>query len=185
MHKAVFLDRDGTINVEKNYVHEKEDFEFIPGSIEAIGLLNSAGYKVFVITNQAGVARGYFHEKDVILLHKWMNSELKKHDAFIDEFLFCPHHETSGVGEYRCACGCRKPKPGMILDLIERYSIEPGSSYTIGDKESDLLAGKRAGTKTILVKTGYGSCESDGNADFIVEDLLHAVEQVVLPNTMY
>ena len=108
--KTVFLDRDGTINVEKNYLYRPEEFEFIPKAPEAIAMLNQAGYQVIVISNQAGVARGYYTENDVETLHNYVNEQLKKWNAHIDAFYYCPHHPDAGIGKYKVKCHCRKPE---------------------------------------------------------------------------
>ena len=116
--KTVFLDRDGTINVEKNYLYRLEDFEFIPKAPEAIAMLNKCGYQVIVVSNQAGVARGYYTEDDVKKLHKYINLRLKEYNAHIDAFYYCPHHPDKGfegeIKELKIDCDCRKPKIGML-----------------------------------------------------------------------
>lgn len=180
MNKAVFLDRDGTINVEKNYLYKISDFEFIPGAVEAIKLLKDRMYKVIIVSNQAGIARGYYTERDVDRLHEWMVSELKKKGVVIDDIYYCPHHEEYGLDEYKVDCSCRKPKTGMFTQGMQRFNINPAESYTIGDRESDLIAGKSAGTKTILVKTGYGQTVGNIYADYICSDLLEAVREIVV-----
>lgn len=145
MNKAVFLDRDGTINVEKNYLYKIEDFEFIQGVPEAIKLLNDAGYLVIVITNQAGIARGYYTEEDMHKLHRYINQELIKYGAHIDAYYFCPHHPVHGIGEYKKDCNCRKPKTGMLEAAIKDFDIDVSKSYMFGDKEWDVEAGERMG----------------------------------------
>ena len=156
MRRAVFLDRDGTINVEKDYLFKIQDFEFIPGAEDAIRNLNDAGYFVVVVTNQSGVARGYYTEEDVELLHRHIASELEKAGAHIDAWVFCPHH-PDGRGSYSLPCDCRKPLPGMLQEAARRYDIDLESSIMIGDKQVDITAGISAGCRTILVRTGYGS----------------------------
>lgn len=152
--EAVFLDRDGTLNVDKGYVHRIEDWEWIPGAIEAIVALKKAGFLVIVITNQAGIARGYYDETDMTNLHTMINEELKEHDATIDGFYHCPHHPEFGKLQ---KCECRKPMPGMIDKARRDFDIDLGSSWLIGDKASDIQAGLAAGVKSILVLTGYGN----------------------------
>jgi D-glycero-D-manno-heptose 1,7-bisphosphate phosphatase len=154
--RAVFLDRDGTINVEKNYLHKIEDFEFIPGSPEAIKKLKNAGFMVIVVSNQAGVARGYFDEDAVNLLHEHIQDELKGYDTVIDAFYFCPHHPEKGLGVYKVACGCRKGAPGMLLKAASEHCIDLKNSFMVGDKLADIEAGQRAGCRSVLVLTGYG-----------------------------
>lgn len=181
MQRGVFLDRDGTINREIGYLYKIEDFEFLPGVPEAIRLLNENGYQVVVVTNQAGIARGYYRENDVVLLHDYINGELQKAGARIDAFYFCPHHPTAGQGPYRTDCDCRKPKPGMILKAGNDLGIDPARSFMIGDKNDDLLAGRLAGCSPILVKTGYGRLQNP--LDFEVrqaDTLLAAVKDIIL-----
>jgi D-glycero-D-manno-heptose 1,7-bisphosphate phosphatase len=154
--RAVFLDRDGTINRDVGYLYRRENFEFIPNAPEAIKLLNDHLFKTIVITNQAGVARGFYQEDDVVRLHEFINQELRKYDAYIDAFYFCPHHPIVGADRYRVACDCRKPKPGLILKAAREHDLDLSQSFMIGDKMDDVRAGINAGVKGILVKTGYG-----------------------------
>jgi D-glycero-D-manno-heptose 1,7-bisphosphate phosphatase len=154
--RAVFLDRDGTINQDIGYLYRQEDFQFIPNAPEAIKLLNDHLFKTIVITNQAGVARGFYQEGDVLRLHEFINQKLRKYDANIDAFYFCPHHPIAGVGQYRVDCDCRKPKPGLILKAAKEHNLDLAQSFMIGDKMDDIRAGINAGVKGLLVKTGYG-----------------------------
>jgi D-glycero-D-manno-heptose 1,7-bisphosphate phosphatase len=153
---AVFLDRDGTINVEKDYLHKVEDFEFIPGAPETIKKLKDAGFLVIVVSNQSGVARGYFDEDAVNLLHEHIQDELKGYDTVIDAFYFCPHHPEEGLGAYKVACECRKGAPGMLLKAASEHGINLKNSFMVGDKLADIEAGQRAGCLSVLVMTGYG-----------------------------
>ena len=155
MRRAVFLDRDGTINVEKDYLYRIEELEFIDGSVEAIRLLNEAGFLVVVVSNQSGVARGYYTENDVELLHRHIDSELEKSGAHVDAWMFCPHHPDV-VGNDSPPCDCRKPLPGMLKGAARRHQITLETSVMIGDKLADVGAGIAAGCITILVRTGYG-----------------------------
>lgn len=155
--RAVFLDRDGTINVEKDYLHRIEDFEFIPGVPEAIRLLKEAGFLVVVVTNQAGVARGYYDEQAVAVLHAHIQGLLAAHGAGVDGFYFCPHHPTEGLGAYRIACDCRKGAPGMLLQAAREHGISLADSFMVGDKLADIEAGIAAGCRPVLVRTGYGA----------------------------
>lgn len=154
---AVFLDRDGTINEEKNYLHRIEDFQFIDGSCEAIKKFNQAGYLVLVVTNQSGVARGYFSLEDVEILHQHMAERLAAADAHVDGFYICPHHPEAGQGEFQRVCSCRKGEPGMLLKAAKEHGIDLGRSYMVGDKEADIEAGEKAGCSSLLVLTGYGN----------------------------
>ncbi|HIJ95226.1 MAG TPA: D-glycero-beta-D-manno-heptose 1,7-bisphosphate 7-phosphatase [Desulfuromonadales bacterium] len=155
MTRAVFLDRDGTINVEKDYLFRIDDFEFIAGVPEAIQSLNRAGFFVVVVTNQSGVARGYYTEEDVENLHRHIARELDKIGARVDAWLYCPHH-PDGRGSYALPCTCRKPLPGMLIEAARRYDLDLPSSIMIGDKYADIAAGQAVGCRTILVRTGYG-----------------------------
>ncbi|WP_432820901.1 D-glycero-beta-D-manno-heptose 1,7-bisphosphate 7-phosphatase [Trichloromonas sp.] len=183
MYKAVFLDRDGTINVEKNYLYRSEDFTFIDGVPQAIRRLNDAGYLVVVVTNQSGVARGYFTREDVDLLHRHLQRELELDGATIDAFYLCPHHPLEGVGELKIDCECRKGKPGMLLQAAAELKIDLKQSYMIGDKLADIEAGGSAGCASILVLTGYGAGETDralaAGALAVVDDLPKAVDYIL------
>src|SRR5665647_2104214 len=131
MNCAVFMDRDGTINIEKEYLYQAADFEFIQGAPEAIRLLNQAGIMVVVVTNQSGIARGYYTEEDVENLHRHIATELGGSGAHVDAWLYCPHH-PSGRGSYALPCRCRKPLPGMLRDAARRYDIDLDDSTMIG-----------------------------------------------------
>lgn len=180
MRRAVFLDRDGTINVEKDYLYQAKDFEFIPGAPEAIRLLNQAGILVIIVTNQSGVARGYYSEDDVENLHRHIASELEQYGAHVDAWFFCPHH-PSGRGSYALQCNCRKPLPGMLEEAAKLYEINLEDSTMIGDKMTDITAGQNAGCRTILVNTGYGSDEKQfiGPETIVCDDLLSAVKYLL------
>ncbi|HUC92003.1 MAG TPA: D-glycero-beta-D-manno-heptose 1,7-bisphosphate 7-phosphatase [Paenibacillus sp.] len=155
-NKAVFLDRDGTINAEKNYLFRTDDWEWTPGAIEAIRGFNDLGYLVIVISNQAGIARGLYSEADLHKLHGYVDELLASHGARIDAYYYCPHHPD--FGELR-QCDCRKPNPGLLLRAQSDFGIDMAKSYMIGDKKSDITAGHRAGSRSILVRTGYGMTE--------------------------
>ena len=138
-NKALFLDRDGVINVEKNYVHKISDFEFIPEIFCIIKKYQQQGFLIFVVSNQAGIARKIYQEEDVIKLNNWMVEEFRKKGILITDVYYCPHHP-----EFTGECECRKPNPGMILKAIKEYNIDPENSVLIGDKESDIRAGVNA-----------------------------------------
>lgn len=175
MSPAAFLDRDGTINVEKDYLYRVEDFEFVPGAPEAIRLLNQAGYKVIVVTNQSGVARGYYSEEDVEALHRHIAAELERLGARVDAWMYCPHH-PDGRGSYSLPCNCRKPLPGMLREAASRFDVELERSVMIGDKVADVEAGLAAGCTPLLVRSGYGAKdEAKISTDVAVyDDLLEA-----------
>jgi D,D-heptose 1,7-bisphosphate phosphatase len=160
---AAFLDRDGVLNVDHGYVHQPRQLIWIPGAVDAVKWLNDHGYYVFVITNQAGVARGYFDEDDVRRFHAHLAGELRGAGASIDDFRFCPHHPEATVTSYRTACHWRKPQPGMILDLLQHWPIVVHRSFVIGDKISDIQAADAAGIR------GYQF--SPGNLRELVESI--------------
>jgi len=173
MEKAIFLDRDGTINVEKDYIYKSEDLVFEEGTIEALKTFKNLGYILIVVSNQSGIARGYFTEKDLNIFNNNMNEILKKNGVEITEFYCCPHH-PDGIGEYKKVCECRKPNNKMIEEAIKKYSIDREKSYMIGDKTSDIGAGLKSNLKTVLVKTGYGLKDMekiDKNETLICENL--------------
>jgi D-glycero-D-manno-heptose 1,7-bisphosphate phosphatase len=154
LRPAVFLDRDGTLNEDFGYVHRFEDFRWLPGAKDAIRRLNAASVYVFVVTNQSGVARGMFGEDAVNALHACMREELRTLGAWIDDFRYCPHHPDMGIGPYRRVCTCRKPAPGMILDLIAHWPVDKAASVMVGDKAIDVEAGHAAGIAAELVRSG-------------------------------
>lgn len=157
MERVIFLDRDGTLNEEVNYLHRKEDLKILDGVPEALCRFKGHGYKLVVVTNQAGVARGYYKETDVEELHRYMNGLLRPYGAEVDYFFYCPHHPEHGIGEYRTECRCRKPGTGMF-EMAERYfDVDKENSWMIGDKLIDVEAGQNYGVRTVLVGTGYGA----------------------------
>ena len=156
MEAVVFLDRDGTLNEEVHYLHKPEDLRIFPDVPAALKMLKEAGFKLVVVTNQAGVARGYYTEKDVGILHDYMNRILRREGAGIDAFYYCPHHPENGIGVYKKECRCRKPGIGMFEQAAERFPVDKEHSFMIGDKLLDIEAGKNFGLGTILVGTGYG-----------------------------
>jgi D-glycero-D-manno-heptose 1,7-bisphosphate phosphatase len=151
MKKALFLDRDGVINKEKNYLYKIEDFEFIDGVFETCKYFQDKGYLIIVITNQAGIARGKYSETDFNKLTKWMIKEFEKQNIEISKVYYCPHHP-----DFTGECECRKPKPKMILNAQQEFDIDLENSILVGDKNSDIEAGINAGIKNLfLVKTGH------------------------------
>ena len=179
-HAAVFLDRDGTINEEVGYLSRMEQLRILPQTFEAIRLVNDAGMKAVVVTNQSGIARGYFTEEFVRSVHDRINELLAARGARIDGFYVCPHHPVYGNGIYKQECSCRKPKPGMLLRAAAEFNIDLSRSYMIGDMLKDIETGKKLGVKGILVRTGYGMniVRTDMPA-YIAEDILEAVQWIL------
>jgi len=157
LHPAVFLDRDGVLNEEVGFLSDLAAVRLIPGSASAVARLNAAGYMTVVVTNQSGVARGYFDEAHVLATHELIAELLAAVDARIDRFEYCPFHPDDGVGEYRRDTPCRKPAPGMLLRAAEALQIDLSRSWIVGDRASDIHAGQAAGCRAILVRTGYGA----------------------------
>ena len=153
---AIFLDRDGTICEEVGYVNHLSRSRLLPGSLEAIRLINQAGLLAVVTTNQSGVARGYFSEDLVEAVHAQLLSAVSSGGARLDAIYHCPHHPSEGSPPWRAACDCRKPKPGMILRAAREHGIDLAGSYVVGDSVVDIEAGAAAGLPGVLVLTGYG-----------------------------
>ncbi len=148
--KAIFFDRDGTLNVDVGYLHEFEKFQWIEGAIDAIKFCNENNFLAIVITNQSGIARGFYSEDDVKKIHLQMNEDLKKFNAHIDDFFYCPHHPKGIVKKYSIDCECRKPKSKLIEDACKKYNIDKKNSIMIGDKIRDVECAENAGVKGIL-----------------------------------
>jgi D-glycero-D-manno-heptose 1,7-bisphosphate phosphatase len=186
--RAVFLDRDGTLIEEVGYLDRFERLSLFPWSVDAVRLLNQAGYKVVVITNQAGVARGMFAESFVTETHNYLAARMTAGRARIDRFYYCPHHPDGSIEAYRQSCDCRKPLPGMIRAAARDLDIDLAASFTIGDRWPDLQAGRAAGTRTVLVRTGYGRSEEgrppEGvSADAVADNLIAAVSWILEATT--
>lgn len=187
MERVVFLDRDGTLNQEVHYLHKTGDLKLLPGVGRALKLLRQSGYRLVVVTNQAGVARGYFGTEDVENLHRYMDRVLEREGAFIDAYYYCPHHPVHGVGIYKKECSCRKPGIGMFEMAEKRFHIDKAHSFMVGDKLLDVEAGKNYGLASILVGTGYGREQHDQDVekgrgflyDYYAEDLMDAARWIV------
>jgi D-glycero-D-manno-heptose 1,7-bisphosphate phosphatase len=151
---ALFLDRDGVINVDHNYVYRVEDFEWIEGAVETIKAFNARGWWVFIVTNQSGIARGYYTEEQMEALHVWLNSELAARGAHIDRIYHCPFHEDGTIARYRKDSYDRKPKPGMLIRAMTDFPVIKEQSFLIGDKPADLEAAKAAGIRGFLFTGG-------------------------------
>ena len=174
---AVFLDRDGTINIEKQYLYRYEDWEWIAGAIGAIKKFNEAGVLVIVITNQAGVARGMYNRADVDFLHERVSKELQTYGAHIDAYYYCPHHPEFGN---KMACSCRKPAPGLLFKAQKEWDIDLNRSAIFGDKASDIKAGQAAGVELFLVSTGYGKLQRN-----LVTSEMHYVDNILTASQVF
>lgn len=153
MNRALFLDRDGIINIEKNYVHEISDFEFVEGIFETLRYFQDRGYLIIIITNQAGIGRGYYTEEDFNVLNEWMIKQFEDNSILLTKVYYCPYHPEHGIGYYKQDSFYRKPNPGMILEAQKEFNIDLSSSIVVGDNDTDIMAGVNAGVKfNILVK---------------------------------
>jgi D-glycero-D-manno-heptose 1,7-bisphosphate phosphatase len=186
MNSAVFLDRDGTVIEEAGYLSDLKQLRLIQGAAAAIKCLNEAGFKVVLVTNQSGVARGYFTEAFVRETHDLLGKMLGLEGARLDGVYYCPHHPKAGNSPYTAACECRKPGTGMLEQAARDLGIDIRASFVVGDKWSDVELGQRAGAHSVLVGTGYAP-DDPGNArpanlrepDFIAETLTEAVEWIL------
>ncbi len=156
---AVFLDRDGTLVEEAGYLDRIERLVFFPYSVDAVRALNRAGLAVVIVTNQAGVARGIFREEFVAEAHRHITARLDAGGARVDGFYYCPHHPEASVEQYRIACDCRKPQPGLLRRAASDLGLDLSRSFVVGDRWHDLQAGQAVGARGVLVRTGYGRTE--------------------------
>ena len=184
--RAVFLDRDGTINTEVGYLNHPDQLELIPRSALAIKLLNEAGFKTVVITNQAGIAKGFLQEDLLPEIHQRLSLLLDKEGARLDGFYYCPHHPEASLEQYRIDCQCRKPLPGMVLQAVRELDVDITRSYVIGDKSCDIALAHNVGAKAIMVLTGYGPVELNRHREaqlalphFTAADLYDAVQLIL------
>lgn len=184
MTPAVFLDRDGTLIEEVNYLDSLDQFQLYPWTVEALQLLARAGFKLVVITNQAGVARGYFDEPFVRMTHDHLQRLLEQEGVVLDGIYYCPHHAEGVVPEYAIVCECRKPKPGLMLKAARDLDLDLARSYVVGDRWSDVQLARAAGAKGLLVRSGYGELAAnngvpDVTPSAIATDLLEAARWIV------
>jgi len=179
--KSAFIDRDGVINAEVDYVHRIEDFYLLPGVVEGLRLLHEVGYALVVVTNQAGIGRGLYTEADYQALTAHMKALLDTAGAPMAAVYHCPHHPTAGLGAYRIDCDCRKPRPGMLLQAARDLGLDLASSVIVGDKQSDLEAGRAAGLAAcVLVESGHApSAKARAIADHTCANLLEAAHWIV------
>mgnify|MGYP001859782478 FL=1 len=182
--RAIFLDRDGTINRKNGLVYQEEQFELEPCAVEAIRAINSSGYLAIVVTNQPVVARGLCQIDDVERIHRKMETLLGQEGVYLDDICYCPHHPDKGYPEenpaYKIPCHCRKPDIGMLQDCVRKYHIDLAESWVIGDTTVDIQTGKNAGTKTALVLTGDAGKDGKYNVqpDLVAKDLLQAIKEI-------
>jgi len=181
---AVFVDRDGTLLEEVGYLDRLERLALFPYSVDAVRLLNRAGFRVVVITNQAGVARGFFGEGFVREAHEFLDRTFRAGQARIDGFYYCPHLPEASVEAYRRQCDCRKPRPGMIRDAERDLDLDIPGSYVVGDRWLDVELGLAVGARTVLVRTGYGRTEESRppagvRADAVTDNLMDAVTWIL------
>ena len=183
--RAIFLDRDGTMNVSKGFISNAEDLELIPGTIEAIKAINKSGALAIVITNQPVIARGECSFEELHNIHNKLKTLLGEKGAFVDDIFYCPHHPDKGfegeVPELKFDCECRKPKTGMIDEAVKKYNIDLSKSYMVGDSTMDLELARNAGVKSVLVDTGFAGNDGkyDRSCDIEAKDLLDAVEKII------
>ncbi len=186
MKRAVFIDRDGTLSEEVGYINHPERFRLFPYAAEAIRHLNENGWLAIVTTNQAGVARGYFSEEIIGIVHKGMEDQLAIDGARLDAIYYCAHHPSVGEPPYRVDCDCRKPKPGLITRAATDFDVDLKSSWMVGDRYSDIEMARNAGVKSAFVLSGYGRGEWEHQRqtwteqpDMVAENLLQVVLNIV------
>ena len=180
MIRAVFLDRDGTLIEEVGYLDRVERVDLYPWSIDAIRLLNRAGLRVVMVTNQSGVARGFFSEAVVEEVHAHIADLLEAGGAHIDAYYYCPHHPDGKVRQYAQACDCRKPGRGLVDRAVRELGVDPSASFVVGDRWLDVALARAVGGRGVLVRTGYGATEESRppeglRADAIADNLIGAV----------
>ena len=185
---TVFLDRDGTLIEEVGYLSHLDRIVLYPWSIESVKLLNRAGFKVVVVTNQAGVARGLFDEDFIDEAHRFLDQKFSDGGATIDKFYYCPHHPEASVEAYRSECDCRKPKAGMLWKAAQELELELSHSFVIGDRLSDLRLGQAVGARSLLVRTGYGETTAreltdDVEVAYTAPELMTAVAWILRHST--
>ena len=178
--RAIFLDRDGTINKEVDLLTDTRQLRLIPGTAKAIRLLKRLGFLVVIVTNQPVIARGEVTEKYMDHIHAVLVRRLEVRGAVIDAIYYCPHHPDASIKKYKIKCRCRKPNTGMITAAAKQFGIQLKNSFMVGDRTADILAGRRAGITTILVGTGYGGADGKHNVapDFRAKDLGDAVKVI-------
>ena len=186
LKRAVFIDRDGTISDEVGYVNHVSRYRVFPFAAEAVRLLNDAGWLAILVTNQAGVARGYFGEELIGEVHALLAAELRRGGARLDAVYYCPHHPSVGEPPYRQDCDCRKPRPGLIRRAADELGLDLARSWMVGDRHSDIELARNAGVRSAFVLTGYGRGELEHQRgvwrhqpDLVAENLLEVVKEII------
>jgi len=181
MNKALFLDRDGVVNVDHGYLYQAEEFEFIDGVFDACQRFQQAGYQIVIVTNQSGIGRGYYSEQDFHQLTEWMVTQFKQQGINILDVMYCPHHPEKANPAYLKECECRKPAPGMLLEAIDKHNLDPKMSIMVGDKTSDMQAAINANLGSqFLVETGKTITEQGRElADAVYSDLKQLSEAIL------
>ena len=186
VRRAVFIDRDGTISEEVGYVNHVSRYRVFPFAAEAVRALQAAGWLAVLVTNQAGVARGYFAEEMIGQVHALLAAELEKGGARLDAVYYCPHHPSVGEPPYRLDCDCRKPRPGLIHEAARKFDLDLAQCWMVGDRYSDVLLARNAGVRPAFVLTGYGRGEYEyqrhaweHHPDLVAENLLEAARKII------
>lgn len=188
MRPAIFLDRDGTLNVDVGYLHALDQLELFPWTVDALRLLKRAGFALVVVTNQSGVAAGLIDEGFVDEAHLELQRRLEAEGAGIDGYYSCPHHPMGTVEKFRTECRCRKPGPGMVEDAVRDLGLDPARSWVVGDKWLDVQLGQAVGARSILVRTGWGRRQEakrpqGQDVDAVCDNLMHAVSVILSSET--
>jgi D-glycero-D-manno-heptose 1,7-bisphosphate phosphatase len=178
-NQAVFCDRDGVIVRDVGYLSDPSKIEVLEGVPEAINLLTAQRFLIVVITNQSGVARGFFPERAVHDVHRNINLLLSEHGASIDSFYHCPHHIDGAIAAYRVACACRKPMPGLLLRAAQELGINLARSFMVGDKVSDIAAGKSAGARSVIINSRTDTLDDQCEPDWVARDFLDAAQWIL------
>lgn len=185
-NKAIFLDRDGVINYEKNFILSTEDMELMPDAPQALRKINSSPFLAIVVTNQSAIARNLIRLNELDQIHEKLKADLKKHGTYLDAIYYCPHHTDNDAPDVNQDlikdCYCRKPKPGLLIDASKEMDIDLQKSYLIGDSERDIQAGKEAGCSTIGVRTGKNIENFKANPDYIFDTILGATDFILNTN---
>ena len=175
-NKCVFLDRDGVLIEDVGYLKNPEDIIIMPNSIEALKILKAAGFLLIIVTNQAGIAKGFFSMEDLAAVHEKLSKIYENNGIIIDDLYFCPHHEKGTVEPYNIKCSCRKPETGMVLKSVEKFNIDTDKSFMIGDKDSDIVLAKNSGLKSFYIQNSMYEHDENVVPDFYVKDLMEAAE---------